>query len=250
MDLGDGIKAYADNVLVEASFPPCESKEQIVTMLGNVLGRIQERLDKLGNFKLVPQAAHIYDKDQLTDKTAWECGCTPNFDAYGECMNPSPEFSSGLRSGSFHIHLGNKTLTDFDIRHQAIRLLDIFVGVPSIVFDKDKSSGARRALYGKAGEFRPTPYGLEYRVLGNFALRSPKMTNLVFDLVNYAMGHVEIGNCKDVISRFDSKMIQRAINDGDKKLASAIVRKSGLPSNLVTAIHENYDADMYKAWKI
>ena len=250
IDLGDGIRAYADNVLVEASFPPQNSKTDIINTLGEVLCRIQEKLNKLGNFKLVSQSAHYYDNDQLQDSAALEVGCSSNYDAYGECVNPSYPFKDGLRSGSFHIHLGNDKLRDFDIRHQAIRILDIFLGVPSVIFDKDKTSNTRRQLYGKAGEFRPTNYGLEYRVLGNYALRSPKLTDLVFDLVNHAMGHVENNTQLNVIKSFDPEMIKHTINKSDIKLARSIMKKTDLPKKLIDRIEKKYNTDMYKAWKI
>jgi hypothetical protein len=43
-------------------------------------------------------------------------------------------------------------------------MLDLRLAVPSLIWDKDKK---RRLLYGKAGCFRPKPYGMEYRTLSN-----------------------------------------------------------------------------------
>ena len=37
-----------------------------------------------------------------------------------------------------------------------VKLLDIFLGIPSVIIDPDKK---RRKLYGKAGAFRLTKYG-------------------------------------------------------------------------------------------
>lgn len=252
-DLGNGIRMYADNVLVETAFPPCNSKQHILDTLADVFNRMQKRLgDKFG---LVPKAAHVYDKSELKDKKAWEAGCDPNFNAYAGMVNPAPSFTNGLRTGSFHIHIGNKhyetdetTLSTFDGRHDVIKLLDVLVGVPSIVFDKDESSSQRRALYGKSGEFRPTPYGVEYRVLGNFALRSPKCTELVFDLVDYAIEHIKKGSFIDVLKLADEKDVRATIDNNDAKLGLSVLKKVKLPSSLLKRIQKDYDADFSKSW--
>jgi hypothetical protein len=56
-----------------------------------------------------------------------------------------------------------------------VRELDYYLGLPSLKWDTD---GRRRKLYGKAGAFRPKPYGLEYRVLSNKWLSDEKLIGL------------------------------------------------------------------------
>ena len=56
--------------------------------------------------------------------------------------------------------------------------LDFVLGVPSVLLDRDGLT--RRSLYGKAGAFRPKPYGAEYRVLSNFWLKHENMINWVY----------------------------------------------------------------------
>ena len=60
---------------------------------------------------------------------------------------------------------------------QITRQLDYFLGIPSILLDKDKK---RRPSYGNAGSFRPKPYGLEYRVLSNFWIKKKEYMEFVF----------------------------------------------------------------------
>lgn len=259
IDLGDGIKMYADNVLVEAAFPPAESKDGIVAMMREVFERMQRRLGD--RYSLVPQASHVYDDSELgerhPDNVAWQSGCSPNFDVYERVANLPADFTSGLRTGSFHIHVGNadydqkiksdKLLT-IESKEQAIKLLDIYVGVPSVIFDRDPTSAARRALYGKAGEFRMTAYGIEYRVLGNFPLRSPAATALVFDLVDLALDHVRNGTEEACLSLYDPADVKRAINDHDIKTAELLC--AALPDNLREAIHQDFNADFNSAWQL
>lgn len=65
----------------------------------------------------------------------------------------------------FHLHFGfdqeptNQQLEDF------VFLCDLFLGLPSIIYDRDVN---RRKIFGDLGDFRPKPKypGLEYRVMG------------------------------------------------------------------------------------
>jgi hypothetical protein len=72
-----------------------------------------------------------------------------------------------------------------------IRMLDLFLGIPSVFIDKDRTSVARRKLYGKAGRFRKPPHGVEYRSLSNFWLSSPKLVELVYDICEFTLEFVK-----------------------------------------------------------
>jgi hypothetical protein len=254
--LGDGILMYADNVLVETAFPPAKTKEDFIETIRKAFQRMQLALGR--KFKLHPQAAFNFEKDQLDDKRAWESGCDPNFDVYLGRANERADFTSGLRTGSFHIHVGNQEwetnpeglLMSDESKGMAIRLLDIFVGVPSVIFDRDFSSGTRRKLYGKAGEHRPTPYGIEYRVLGNYALRNPEMVNLVVDLLDYALDQIRDNKAEELIRRMNSSMVQTAINENSTVAAMEVLKESKLPGYFFKRIWEDYRCDMYREWNI
>ena len=60
-----------------------------------------------------------------------------------------------LRSAGFHIHVGYPQ-NNIDVSVQMLRYIDVYVGIPSILYDTDSE---RRKLYGKAGCFRLQPYG-------------------------------------------------------------------------------------------
>ena len=53
------------------------------------------------------------------------------------------------------IHVGYEN-PDVDTSLALVKYMDVFLGIPSVVKDKDKK---RRSLYGKAGCFRLTDYG-------------------------------------------------------------------------------------------
>jgi hypothetical protein len=265
IDLGDGIKMYADNVLLETSFPPSFTRDGFVTKLKNAFHRIQDKLGK--RYSLVPQSSHIYDPDQLGPKpeimegelpVEWEIGCNPNYDVYGRCMRKPTPFQDGLRTGSFHIHIGNFEYTNpnetklitVESKEQMVKLMDIFVGCSSVIFDKDETSLARRALYGKAGEFRPTKYGIEYRCLGGYPLRSPELAGLVIDLTEYAVSFIDSGQAAPLLNSVDEVTVRRAIDTNNKGLASAVLAVAGLPNNLWKKVTQDYNPNFARDWQL
>ena len=67
-----------------------------------------------------------------------------------------------------------------------IRMMDLFVGIPSLIIDHDPTSVKRRDLYGGAGTHRiKEKYGVEYRSLSNFWFKSPKLTRLIYKLTRF-----------------------------------------------------------------
>ncbi len=248
IDLGDGAKMYSDNVLVEASFPPASTKSEFLSTVRSVLGKMHSHL---GNrYALIPKAAHVYDADDLKEKKAAESGCNDNFDVYLRRKGPPPPFTSGLRTGSFHIHVGHEELLAPENKDKMIRIMDIFVGCSSVLFDGDETSPMRRALYGKAGEFRPTSYGVEYRVLGNFALRSPKATELVVDLVEHCMDVTLQKKDEAILAKINPTDVQHAINDNMRGLAKSILIKAGVPTSMLVRAGRLSNAKMsVESWQ-
>ena len=247
IDLGDGAKMYADNVLVETSFPPSDSKSGFMKTIQSVIGKMSHHLG--GRYELLPKTAHIYDPRELAEKRAIESGCNDNFAVYEQKKGPPPPFSNGLRTGSFHIHIGHEELLGSENKDKMIKVLDIFLGCASIVFDGDETSPMRRSLYGKAGEFRPTSYGVEYRVLGNFALRSPKTTELVVDLVEHSMEVMLSGKADKLLGLIPPTDVQNAINSNMRGLSKAILLRAGVNKSLMARIGKNNKpACSVKSW--
>lgn len=249
--LGRGMKMYADNVLVEFSFNPSKTSRGLISSFKRVF---QSAQDKLGhNYRIIPKAAHNFSKKELIPQFGidpQQIGCNPSFDAWTQSVNDPEPFKDGLRTGSAHFHVGNEKLKDFNTRIKAIKLLDIFVGLSSVIFDKDLTSKKRRFLYGKSSEHRPTPYGLEYRCLGPYSIISPKITQLVLDLIEYSMTFIEDDTADNVIKLVIPAEVQKAINNCDKGLALKILEQVGLPKEFMKRIHLNYSQDFYKNWGI
>ena len=270
-------KLYCDNVLVELSMKPALSSVEMVNRLTGCFRMAFEALPP--GFSLVPKAAHYYDElppkpseeiihlvttGQMPDDVIpleWQIGCNPNFDVYADTKRDQSRFSNTLRTGSFHIHIGNRDWQEEDEmelltdpqKKKAIKLLDIFLGCPSVIFDTDESSKLRRSLYGGAGEWRPTPYGVEYRVLSNFALRHPLLAKACFDLAIYAVSFLNSGYDDHILKECNMMDVQKAINMSNPSIARSIVKKYPIPHEIEAAIKEGSEAaskmTMRQAWQ-
>lgn len=239
--LSGGIKLYADNVLAEIAHPPVNSVKDAVDAYRDIFTKVGTFLGT--RYSLVPHAAHVYHKDEMRDPRALKGGCNPSLDAYKEAENPMVKFTNNLRTGSFHIHIGYDKLESMPMKVKAVRILDMYLGCASVIFDRDPTAKTRRSLYGRAGEFRATEYGLEYRVLGNYALRTPGLTELAFELAHYSMKKIDHNADAFLMREVNPIDVQRAINECDRNLSARILHKIGLPIYLWAMLERYKDID-------
>lgn len=145
-------------------------------------------------------------------------GCAPSFNAYkrGQQRIDKDGMEYRWRSAGGHIHIGARKRATVS----TIKVADLLVGIPSIILDKAKNNKERRTTYGKAGEYRKTTYGFEYRTLSNFWLMDYRMISMVMGFMRTA---VAIGSEKwardKLLSLFDSDEVQRVINENDEERA-------------------------------
>ena len=102
----------------------------------------------------------------------------------------------------------------------------MFIGVPSVIFDTDIK---RRSIYGKAGCFRHTKYGCEYRVLSGFFLSDDKLTEWAFNQMLVAIDYLN-NNGIDYIQA-DMDIITESINNGNVELALTLIEKYNINLN-------------------
>ena len=181
---------YYDNVMAECAVAPSETKAGLVE---NLRDCFQQYADLVNPLKLIPQASADYPISELQHDDAKAIGCDPELCVYSltEAEAPKAEFRSGLlRTCGGHIHLGAPICKDEYGSLFVIRMLDLFLGIPSIYIDKDKTTKRRKKLYGKAGRFRLPEHGVEYRSLGNFWLRSPATVELIYDICEFTLNFV------------------------------------------------------------
>lgn len=261
IDLGGGVKMYADCTLVETSFTPVKGFEPIVPRFREVFTRMYEGLDRIekGAYRLLPKASHMFGEEELTDERAKLIGCDPSYEAYERRMHQPAPFTDGLRTGSLHLHIGradyetasDNRLMTLQSKENVIKLMDVFVGCSSVIICKDDSAPARRRLYGACGSFRPTPWGLEFRPLDPYALKTPELLQLIWDLTEYSMTYVNEDIVTDLLKKVDAEEVQKAVNKYDRPLAKKVLIQAGLPAGLMARVESNYNVPSFEeAWGI
>ena len=165
-----------DNVMAEINTTPANSEDEFVHNVTTVLQQLRECVAPL---ELLIEPYVFLDAD-IEGRAANMFGCSPDYNVYTGEENPPIDagVAGRMRTASGNIHIGFPEADDHPAyRSNVIRALDIYLGMPSVLFEKD---GERRRLYGKAGAYRPTPYGVEYRVLSNFWLTDEKYMRWVY----------------------------------------------------------------------
>jgi len=224
-----GFAVLTDNVLGEFLIPSVTNKKDLVINIQKGIKYIETELPE--NLEVVITSSAYFDKDQLQTKEAKTFGCLPDFNAWTEEEN---EFmnaeDSNLRSCGGHIHIGYKDGDNMDTALKLIKALDLFLGVESVLLDEDTK---RRKLYGQSGSFRKTSYGVEYRVLSNFWIKSPKSITWIW---NKLMEAIKFVNEEHTINVEESEIIQRCINESDESTALYLMDKYApiKASNLIT----------------
>jgi len=233
-------RALHDNVLVEYNTQPARNEIEWVGTHTTVLRAIQRILDPVG-LELHLQASANYPAAELKHPEARKFACEPDWSAWTLDINEIPASAAkrSFRSAGGHLHVGkikgsealNAILDDDYGKIDTVKMLDIYAGVPSVFLDKDTTAPARRALYGGAGAHRPKPeYGVEYRALGNWWLRSPVYTSVIYQLTDAALNALVAEKLPRLLKAIGEDRIQHIINKSDVKEARRVYAEHILPT--------------------
>lgn len=271
-----GHQFYYDNVLAECAVRPASSKEE---MLNSIRECLQIFSEMVNPYELIAQASHNFSAKQLDNDEARQAGCSPDWCAYKmKLMDPPKEAmeKNALRSCGGHVHLGCEIFQE-DGPHQlyGVYMLDLLLGVTSLWLDSDSTSKRRRKLYGQAGRYRiagpeSNPYGIEYRSLGNFWLKSPRLASLIYDLSILAVQWTEDGTAESMWSfdldlflelqddfykaftpTYDVHKLQKSINNSDLKLGKPFLEMvlEKMPSDIVAKVENLMSCKEYGTLK-
>jgi len=152
--------------------------------------------------------------------------CDPDFNAWTEEVNVISRKDVNLRTAGGHVHIGYEN-PDAQTNIELIKLMDLFLGVPSILLDTDTE---RRKMYGKAGCFRFTEFGVEYRVLSNFWTTSLENIKWLFDGIKQAVEAYNNGMRIDSNSDL-AKSINSCINNQNEDFAIEICEEFNIKLN-------------------
>ena len=102
-----GFGLETDNVLAEFNIPPCKTKEQFIYSINYMKDFIRSFVKDVNpNYDIKCSASEYVPYDQLVGDEAFAIGCSPDYNAYTEDVNPRPEwFKDNLRSaGKMYAH--------------------------------------------------------------------------------------------------------------------------------------------------
>lgn len=183
LNLGAGFSAHRDNVMVECNIPPATSKDEFIYNLNYVLDKIRSTVvtDRSVDFAIQP-SAEFNEFDLMMYEGGLEFGCSAYLNVYGS-EKKAPD-STNFRFAGGHIHIGLTSLKTANQKKEFVKILDVLLGIPALEKDKDS---LRREYYGQLGNYRETDYGLEYRTLSNFWIKTPEEIGWVYDQVEQAV---------------------------------------------------------------
>lgn len=215
-DMPEGFGLETDNILAEFNIPPVKDE---VNFINNIV-YMQEYIDKFVKSKnsdlgIKCIASQIVPTSELQSDQAKLFGCDVDYNAYTQRANPKPEGNkTNLRSAGMHLHLGYEN-PNVDTSLALVKYMDAFLGLPSVIKDKDKK---RRSLYGKAGCFRLCDYGVEYRTLSSAMMSSAAKLTFVWKQLQKALKAYQVE-----YSLPDRSEIQEAINNSNVELANQLI---------------------------
>jgi hypothetical protein len=236
-----GHKTFYDNVLAEVAIIHADSVDGAVQNAKQAISQLKAKVEPCS---LNLWASADYPACELRSRESREVGCIEEINAYTHQTITPPVHAikhNAFRTAGGHIHLGGSScLTDPIKSRLVVYSLDLFVGIPSLFYDNNEFSLERRKLYGKAGSFRDKPYGIEYRVLGPFWVRSPKNMSLFYKLAEHAVNFVEDGSIdrfwsvnRDAVmagkpgsfrcTGYDKNLVVKAINSCDISVAKKLM---------------------------
>ena len=191
--LHNGAGLQHDNVAVEFASPVANDLPSFLRSINISLNLIKKELP-FGHKLAHDIAAIEFPEEEVKGKKAKKFGCSPDYNAWMQKMNemptpPTPTF----RSCGGHIHVGyvegsgNDFLLNIHDKIRLVKVMDCLHGLLSVHLDDNQGSKERRKLYGGAGCFRSTEYGVEYRTLSNFWIKNNSLISLMYYLTRDAI---------------------------------------------------------------
>jgi len=205
-----------DGLAAEFNIDPASSKPEFISNINTVLAELRGMVpeDHVLDFSPVAhfEPGHMAEQPDHVKVL----GCDPDFNAYTLKANDPPDAAMNMRTAAGHIHIGwqDDGNPEDELHLQAcatlVKQLDFALGVPSVIHDPDVQ---RRAMYGRAGCFRPKSYGVEYRVLSNFWVQTEEMMAWAYDTTMNAVEDLMSG--VKLFEQVTERELQRIINTSD-----------------------------------
>jgi hypothetical protein len=230
-----------DGFQAEAQIKPSHCHQYLVDYMHQGLVRILQAARKVyPTAKLVPDCVVRVPLDMMwaSNPEHVALGCAPSLNAYQdeEQLFIDDPKQLAVRFAGSHLHYGGMLYYyNFDLNH-IVKTLDRIFGVLSVNILQGLEDPVRRQFYGKAGEYRLPPHGLEYRTPSSAMLCHPAITHLCLDLARAAM---RLGAFhKDASWECPEEEAREIINSCDVVGAKKVITRNWeLVKDLVSALY-------------
>ena len=220
-------KIIIDGVQAELNPSPRSCRALLGSEIGRCFQEINKQLKTLKGLRISSSTTVKVTKKEMSSlsEKSQKFGCSPSKNLSGNSEMSIKDASKYMsRSAGGHIHIGvagncKATREVLDNPDTLVQILDIIVGNTCVLIDRDKGNIERRKVYGKAGEYRTPPHGVEYRTLSNFWLRSYQLFGMVMGLTRQSVHICTDGFADKFIKLVDREKIVKAINTNDYDLA-------------------------------
>jgi len=234
-------KWLEDNVAVELNLPPYNVPENFRLGMAQASVLVKSALKAKGLHPVIKPHLDFKMETLQMYPEAFTFGCEPDFCAYDK----NPKEPRQVEVGNFglkrfaggHLHLSYNNPHEVP-DYVVVMLMDALVGLASVATGRD-CQGARRAVYGQAGLFRPKKYangvsGVEYRTPSNFWLQVAMQANEDIASASYIdqLAHTILGigrsiekspeELSNLFIRLPLLDIKEAINKEDRTTAQEI----------------------------
>jgi len=281
----NGASFCYDNVLAECRIEPARNKSEALRFTKKALKTYNEIVRPHG-IRLATRAAANYPSEQLHPKAAKIAGCESEWCAYRMSEVEQKTVLNWIRTGTLrttggHLHIGTELAKDQIQSVMLVRMLDLFLGIPSLFIDHDPSSQKRKKLYGRAGRYRQPRHGIEYRSLSSFWLSSPSLVELVHQICAFVIKFVENNRYEEfwnvdqatlrseefvnsggdprryhACHGYDVKKLRKAFDTGNKEMAKEFLDMAyfRLPDKICEMIvdeqERGFPYDLYEEWNL
>lgn len=146
----DGCCCLTDNVLVEFTIPACNNFGAVMDYINRCKVLTEKELQKINpEWELHAISSVEFPESELQSEQAQQFSCERSNNIYtsnGLSELITPQEVGNQRFAGFHLHEGWIDVPTEEERKDFVFLFDLFVGVPSYIYDKDRT---RRNFYGK-----------------------------------------------------------------------------------------------------
>jgi hypothetical protein len=209
-----------DGVQVELHPAPKNCRQELTANLAGCIKDLKDILLRAKDPVVIDWRAVVevsQDEMNRLSELSKVLGCQPSFNVYDPAASVEVDPNYRIRSAGGHIHLEMNSQHGLAVLHrdptEMVKLLDTLLGTVNVLLDREPRAAERREVYGRAGEFRLPSYGIEYRTLSNWWLRSDVTVSMVYALARFAGYLWQSDRGASLLSRVDETHVRDSINE-------------------------------------